>query len=48
LAAELEVNGSVLPSGPLSIDLLVVPEPSSIVMIGLGLVGLAGLRRKRA
>jgi hypothetical protein len=47
LAAELTVNGSVLPSGGLgNVDLSVVPEPSSFIMIGLGLLGLLGLRRK--
>lgn len=52
LAADLTVNGSVLPRGNINeaphgpVDLFVVPEPSSIVMIGLGLLGLLGLRRK--
>jgi hypothetical protein len=51
LAAELEVNGSVLPSGSVNsapwgpVDLGIVPEPSGMVFLGGGLLGLLRLRR---
>ena len=54
LAAELEVHGSVLPRGNINdgphgpVNLLIVPEPSSIALIGFGLAAMAGLRRKRS
>ena len=52
LLADLSVNGSILPSGGLGNApgggpyLHVVPEPSSMLLIGCGLLGLLGLRRK--
>ena len=36
-------NGSVLPASPPSVS---VPEPVAVCLLGLGIVGLAGLRRK--
>jgi len=49
---DLDVNGSILPSGNLGRApgggpyFHYVPEPSSIALIGCGLLGLLGLRRK--
>ncbi|MCA9199375.1 MAG: PEP-CTERM sorting domain-containing protein [Planctomycetales bacterium] len=48
LAQDLKVSGSFLGGGSLEVDLMYVPEPSSMVMIGLGLIGLASIRRKRS
>jgi len=34
-------------SGAAGLDAIPVPEPASILLIGIGLVGLAGLGRKK-
>jgi hypothetical protein len=52
LLAEIEVDGSLVPIGKLPDAagggpyLYVVPEPSSLVLVFCGLLGLLGLRRK--
>jgi hypothetical protein len=52
LVADLDVNGSLLPAGPLTSAegggpyIYYVPEPSSLLLVCCGLLGLAGLRRK--
>lgn len=49
---EMKVDGSILPSGRLPNAagggpfLYVVPEPSSLILVFCGLLGLLGLRRK--
>ncbi|MCA9199376.1 MAG: PEP-CTERM sorting domain-containing protein [Planctomycetales bacterium] len=48
LGAKLKLSGSHLGGGALAGDLRVVPEPSSMVMIALGLLGLVSIRRKRS
>ena len=54
LQAALTLNGSLAPSGGLDSAagggpyLCCVPEPSSFALIGLGLLGLMGVRRKRS
>ena len=49
LAADLTVQGSVKPQGGLgAVDLHVVPEPTSLALIGAGLLGMLSIRRKRA
>ena len=50
--ADLDINGALLPSGSLSSGggggpfLYTVPEPSSLVLVGLSCLGLLGVRRK--
>jgi hypothetical protein len=50
--ADLDINGAILPSGNLSSGggggpyLYTVPEPSSLVLVGLSCLGLLGVRRK--
>ena len=44
----IRVTSSVFPGGEIRGQLFVVPEPSSLGLIGLGLLGLAGWRRARA
>ena len=50
--ADLDINGALLPSGNLSSGggggpyLYTVPEPSSLVLVGLSCLGLLGVRRK--
>lgn len=49
LSNDLSVTGSLKPSGKLEgVNLNIVPEPSSIGLLSLGLLGLCGIRRKRA
>jgi hypothetical protein len=48
---DLTVSGSFLGGGALVADMMIVgavPEPSSMVMIALGLLGLTVIRRKRS
>jgi hypothetical protein len=49
LGGDLTVSGSFLGGGALVADMRIVgvPEPSSMIMIGLGLIGLAAVRRRR-
>ncbi len=48
LAADLSVSGALFPSGGLgSVDLVYVPEPSSMALFGLGLLGLVRARRNK-
>jgi hypothetical protein len=54
LMADLAIDGSIKPAGKLDAAagggpyLYVVPEPSSLALVGCGLLGLLGLRRKHA
>jgi hypothetical protein len=44
----LIANGSLLPSGGLgTVDLVYVPEPSSVALLGLGMLGLLRARRNK-
>ncbi|MCA9167395.1 MAG: PEP-CTERM sorting domain-containing protein, partial [Planctomycetales bacterium] len=47
LGADLTVQGSLKPSGGLGIvSLYLVPEPSSVLLLEFGLLGMLGLRRQ--
>ena len=48
LGDDLTVSGSFLGGGALEIDMMIVPEPSSMVMLALGVLGLVSIRRKRS
>ena len=46
LSSDLKVAGSILPSGSLgTVDLVYIPEPSSLVLASLGLLGLVRRRK---
>jgi hypothetical protein len=46
---DLTAVGSLAGGGDLgAVDLVYIPEPSSMIMIGMGLIGLLGLRRRFA
>jgi len=48
LTADLTVSGALLPSGGLgTVDLVYVPEPSSVALLGLGMLGLIRARRNK-
>lgn len=48
VAADLSVSGALFPQGGLgSVDLMYVPEPSSMGLLGLGLLGLIRARRNK-
>ena len=54
LVADMSVNGSLTPDGSgnnaldaQGLSVVVVPEPTSVALIGFGLLGLLSFRRKR-
>lgn len=48
IGADLTVSGALYPSGGLgTVDLMYVPEPSSLGLMTIGLAGLFGARRQR-
>jgi hypothetical protein len=53
IAADMSISGSLTPDGSGNnaldaggLDIVVVPEPSSILLVGFGLMALLGLRRR--
>jgi len=45
--AYLYQDGSTSPGGSISLDNIVVPEPATMLLLGLAIIGVAGVRRFR-